>query len=209
MVTWQERKPEPTDIPNTELASLLTSNKQAMRVGFEASSYWTDSSGVSAGDMRLSDGSFGPGACRAFFDLESNASSQVSATKPLAGRLYIASDTSRFLAYSSGNSVIVGSNNAIVYLGNSAATIPTNVKNLVQTGTFSTNSVSATTTAFPTAYNGTPTIQLTPWSVGTTALWALNVSASGTTNFTTVVTGVFGSASNVTVLWRSHGTVAL
>src|SRR5262245_10354805 len=202
MATWNETRPRPTDIPNADLASLVTSNKQAFREGIEKHSDWTDSSAVSAGIPRLSFGSFGPGACRAFYDTESNSSSAVSATKPLSGRLYITSNTSRLLGYSSGNSVIMGSGNMIAWQV-SSATIPSNARVLVQTGSFSMASTSRTTTAFPSAYSVTPVMQLTPLSSGTTNLISAALVSSSTTNFAVTLGYGFGIQSPVTVLWRS------
>jgi len=203
-----ESKPIGTDLL-TELPSLLTSNAIAFRQNVEKHSYWTDSSGVSAGDMRFSDGSFGPGAARAFFDVNSNVSSQISATKPMSGRLYIASDTSRLYAYTSDRTLPVGGARAIVYR-TSAATIQSNVRVLVQVGTQTNVTTSTQTITFPTAYSVAPNIQTTVFSNVTTDYAIAEIMGSRTTCFGLSVTTLFGTAVSAwTVMWRSHGTVAL
>lgn len=207
-MVWHELKPAAGD-PLSEFPSVMTDQALTLRQGLEQHLFWTESSGASAGIPRFVDGSAGPGAARAFFDVESNASSQVSATKALGGRLFVASDTSRFFAYApSGHSVLAGSASAIVH-ATSTATIPTNTQVLVQLGAFSIVSTSTTTTAFPSAYSAAPFVQLMPMSTGTTNLWNAALLGSTTTNFTVRLGVIFGSASPLTVYWRSHGSVAL
>lgn len=221
MTNWNENKPAGTDIPNAALASLLTSNKQAFREGAEKHLFWTDSSGLSAGLPRFSSASSGPGAARAFYDVASNASSQVSATKALDGRLYIASDTKRFYGYLSSLSVPLGGVDATVWststslVASSASTIQTDFKVLVQTGVTTGASAAAggsrLTTAFPTAYAATtPFVQAVSMSTNTTNFNNCAIVASSITNFTIILTNIYGNDnSSSTILWRSHGTVAL
>lgn len=207
-MVWHELKPAAGD-PLSEFPSVMTDQAVTLRQGLEQHLFWTDSSGASAGVPRFADGTAGPGAARSFFDVESNASSQVSATKALGGRLFVASDTSRLFAYAaSGHSVLAGSAFAIVH-ATSTATIPSNTQTLVQLGSFSMASTSTTTTAFPSAYSAAPIVQLMPMSTGTTNFWTAAVLGSTTTNFTTRLGVLFGNASPLTVYWRSHGTVSL
>jgi hypothetical protein len=212
-MVWIESKPTNLD-PLSEFPSVMTAQAIAFRTNIEKHSFWTDSSGASAGDMRLSDGSFGPGSARAFFDVESNVSSTLSATKPLAGRLYITSDTSRFYAYSSGNSALLGGNNIIVWQP-SAATAAAGSRVLVQVGTLSGQTagavigLSGNTIAFPIAYSVTPSVQVQEFSGGTTDLFSSAVTKSTATNFVARVSRVWGSQSTTTIVWRSIGTVVL
>lgn len=205
---WQELKPGPND-PLSELPSVLTGNAIIFRQSIEKHSYWTDSSGVSAGITRLSDGSFGPGAARAFFDTQSNLSTTLSATKPLTGRLYITSDTKRLYTFSSsGATVWLGGKNTMVYLGGSTATIQSNTRVLTQIGSVSTIPGSSTVT-FPTAYSVAPVVQLMPMSSQTTYMTTANANVVATDHFSLSLKTVFGATETTTVMWRSHGTVAL
>ena len=122
-MAWNEQKPQPTDIPNLDLPSLITGNKIAFRQAVEKHSFWTDSSTNSIGQTRLSDGSFGPGSARAYFDVQSNVSTVDAASKDLGGRLFVTSDTSRLFGYGA-SPILLGSKNAIVYQTGSQATIP-------------------------------------------------------------------------------------
>src|SRR2546425_1254032 len=97
MTIWRDDKPTASDIPNGDLASLLTTQKTAFHEAIGKHFYWTEASGASAGIPRLSDGSFGPGSARAFY----GTASQVSGTNCDA-RLMVTSDTSRFYAVGSG-----------------------------------------------------------------------------------------------------------
>ena len=213
MSIWRETKPTNSD-PLNEYPSVMTTQAIAFRQAVEKHSYWTDSSGNSKGDMRLSDGSFGPGSARAFFDVESNCSSTVSTTKALSGRLYITSDTSKFLGYSSANTALLGGNSVVVWMP-SAATIAAGSRVLVQTGSLSGDTGGAVIglggniIAFPTAYSAVPEVQVQEYSLGTTDIFTSAVTKSTTTNFVLRVSRVWGSKSTTTVVWRAIGTVAL
>ena len=218
MTIWNENKPAPTDIPDEGLASTLTTQKTAIREGMERAMFWTDSSGLSAGQPRWTYGSVGSTA-RAFYDVASNASSQVSATKPLDGRLYIASDTSRFYGYTSSRTVPLGSVNATVFSNSTANaasslnTIPSNQRFLVQIGSGTATSAAAggsgVTTAFPTAYSTPPLIQVSGGAGSTANIGHISVQTSSTTNFTVIATVVYGAGVSVNFYWRSTGTVTL
>ena len=214
-MVWNESKPAPPDLM-VELPSVITANKLAFRRAIEKHSFWTDSSTNSIGVPRLSDGSAGPGSCRAFYDGASNISQPLFAAHPLAGRLYVTSDTTQLFAYidfvggGAGTAgVPMGSHNLVSYWP-SYATIPQNCLTLVQSG--QTVVGSNTTVPFPSTYSQTPTIQLTVLSDGTVNpanFGKVALVSSSTTNFVAQLTALFGSVSNFSVLWRSHGTVAI
>lgn len=209
MATWRETKPTNTD-PLDEFPSLLTGQAVAFRQAIEKHSYWTDASGASAGIPRLSDGSPGPGSARAFYAPASSLSTALSATKALAGRLFVTSDTHRLYAYTSTATLQLGAENLIAYYGASYATITAGTRILTQSSNTSIPINSRVTVAFPTPYAVTPTLQVTAGSTLTTDLFHASVFASTATNVTLVVNRVFGSsATTCTVWWRSHGTVAL
>lgn len=203
---WNENKPEGSDLLS-EFPSVATQNAIAFRLGIEQHSFWTDSSGASAGVPRLSVGSFGPGAARAFFDIASNVSSVLSTTKPLSGRLFVTSDTTRLYAFSDATAVPVGSPRALVFLGSSGATTPSNTRILVQQGKTAV-SASTSTVAFATAYATAPALQMTAESTATTQLGLVLFLGSTTTNFTVRSQAVFGAAP-ANVYWRSIGSVTL
>jgi hypothetical protein len=207
MAVWTELKPASSDIPNDELPSVLTGQAIVLRTAIEKHSFWTDSSGVSAGIMRLSEGSYGPGAARAFFDVASNLSNTVHATKPLGGRFYITSDTSRFYSFTtSGVTTQLGSTRAIVY---QTPALNTDERVLVQIGS-AAGSGSVATVAFSTSYSVPPVMQLTPLiSASSLSISIAELTTSGTTNFSFRVKNVWGLGNACNVLWRSHGTVAL
>jgi hypothetical protein len=207
MTNWNEQKPTSSDLVS-ELPSVLTSNAIAFRTGVEKHSYWTDSSGVSAGQTRFSDGSFGPGSFRAFFDAESSLSTALSTVKPLSGRLYVASDTKRLYGFTSAGTVPLGGRNVIAYLGASAATIQSNVRTLIQIGSLSSVPGSSTIT-YPTAYAVAPVVQITVMSSGTTHFGIAKANVVGTATFSSSLSAVYGDNSAMTILWKSTGTVAL
>lgn len=216
---WTDGAPRPTDVPDARLASLFTSNKIAFRTAIEKFSFWTDSSNASAGQPRLSVGSFGPGSCRAYFDAVSNLSSGDNATRPNAGRLFVASDTSRLYAavtsadqYAASRDTwhLIGSKNAITWLAASTATIQNNFRTSVQIGSTPVTTSSNTTIPYTANYAAVaPVIQLQVLSSFTTAMAQANIVSSGTTNFVVSAGTLFGTTSTFTVLWRSTGTVLL
>ena len=207
MPTWEELKPAGGDLLS-ELPSVLTNNKVAFRTAVEKHSFWTDSSGVSAGVPRLSSNSFGPGAARAFFDIASSASTALSTTKPLGGRLYVTSDTSRLLAYPATTAPLqVGTKQCLVYIGASTATIPSNVRVRTEAA-FTLMSNSTSTTPFASTYVTPPTVQIHALSANTLSFGIPLLLASGTTNFTCRVVAIWGGPS-FNVFWRSFGTVTL
>lgn len=211
--TWNENKPEATD-PLSELPSVFTTNAIRFRQAIEKHSYWTDSSGLSAGQTRFSDGSFGPGSFRAFYDVQSNLSSALSTVKPLAGRLYLASDTKHLFGFGSLSTVTsyttmaLGSRNMVAYLGSSQATIQSNVRVLIQYGSITTT-VGSSTVTFGTAYTVTPVVQLQPMSSTTTLFAIAQANVVAADHFSLSLQTVYGSSANITVMWKSYGTAAL
>lgn len=222
---WQERKPVATDVPNLELPSLITSNKLVFRQAIEKHSFWTDSSGASVGLPRLSDGSFGPGSARAYFDTQSQMSISDASQKAMKGRLYITSDTSRLFGYASETtSTLLGSVNAIVYQIASQATAATNTRVLVQIGTapivITSSGTSTGSVVFGKTYNVAPQVQVTPRAPSANSS-ALNpnvvfsfpaITAVSTSGFS-VALRTFNSGLTLNfstdLLWRSHGSVGL
>lgn len=207
MAIWNELKPSASD-PLSELPSVLTTNAIAFRTGVEKHSLWTDSSGVSAGQTRFSDGSFGPGSFRAFFAPGSSLSTAVSAVKPLAGRLFIDSAASRLYGFTSSGTVRLGSRNVLVHLGGSTATIQSNVRTLIQVGSLSSVPGSSTIT-FGTAYAVAPTVQIQVMSSGTTHFGIAKANVVGTATFSSSLSAVYGDNSAMTILWKSVGTASL
>lgn len=214
-MAWNESKPSPTDKPNLELASLITQNRLAFRQAIEKHSFWTDSSGASAGVPRLSDGSFGPGSCRAYFDTASNVSSNDSATKAMSNRFYVTSDTTRLFYHDglTGRFVLIGSNNALVYQTGSQVTIQSNTRYLVQNGVQTVVATSSGTSyasvVFTHAYNAAPQVQIQPLSKATSEVLTaslLTITASG---FSVSLKDLFGATVSRSINWRSHGSVSL
>lgn len=203
-MAWTETKPAAGD-PLNELVSILTSQAILFRQGIEKHSFWTDSSGLSAGIPRQSGASAGPGAARAFYDVESNLSSALSASKPLAGRLFVSSDGSRLWGYSSGDTIPLGGTKAIVW----KTTAVTDSRVLVQMGSLSLSG-SVVTTAFATAYSRQPFVQFGYLPASSDSECLASVVSSSTTMFAAVARNVWGAGNTAqTVMWRSHGTVAL
>lgn len=207
MANWNELKPGAHD-PLSEFPSAVTTNAIAFRTGLEKHSFWTDSSGVSAGIPRLSDGSFGPGSFRAFFAPLSSLSTAASTAKPLAGRLYITSDTSRLYGFTSTGTVPLGSRNIVVFIGTSGTTILSGVRTLVQTGSLLSVPGSSTVT-FGTAYAVAPLVEIQVQSSGTTHFGSAKANTVTATTFSSSLSAVYGDNSAMTILWRSIGTVAL
>lgn len=219
-MVWSDGFPSPTDAPDGRLPSLLTTQKIAFRTGVEKHSFWTDSSLASAGVPRLSMNSFGPGSCRAYFGTASSLSTAVTTYKPITGRLFITSDTSRLYTWvpaqaeygflDNEKQVLVGSRKAITWQVGSQVTMQTNCRVVVQVGSTPMTVSSVTTIAFPVGYAATaPTIQLQAMSGVATAMVQPTLTSSGTTNFSISGLTFFGTVSDFTILWRSHGTAAL
>jgi len=211
-MVWDDRKPQIND-PLAEFPSLMTGNAIAFRQGVEKYSFWTDSSGLSAGIPRLSAASLGPGAARAYYGNESSLSTAASVNKPLEGRFFVALDTGRLYAFSpSAATAQLGGVNHIVWQP-SAATIPSNTRVLVQQGSVNAivpGALGLQPVTFPSAYSVAPTVQATILSLGTT-----DILMAFVTSITTVGCSIgchqlmSASAASHTAYWRSHGTAAL
>ena len=202
-MTWPESKPVQGDLVS-DLGSVLRSHKTEFRAGLEKHFYWTDNSNSSAGEPRLSDGSFGPGSARAFY----GTASEVSAFRD--GSLMVTSDTSRLFGLTSGASVLLGSSRAIVSDGSAIAAVPGS-RRLIQSGlTFA--SLGDSGHSFPTAYSSVPPSMLIQRIVDGDAGFDLgrrvSIAQIGTSSFTLRVENA-GGASAMTILWRSDGTRSL
>lgn len=212
-MTWQEKKPEQTDIPNAELASLLTGQKQTFRGYLEQHFYWTASSGVSAGIPLLSDGSFGPGSARAAY-IPSSAQSATTAYPLKPGSFVITTDTNNLIGYSgSTTSILLNSQNALVPQA-SIATIPAGAKWLVQSGSVSSTTAGTTligtsVVTFSTPYNGTPVVLASAYGNTPPAdFYLAGVQSITSVGFTASFNAsAAGGNSTITVVWRSEGTV--
>ena len=207
-MAYREDKPASGDLLS-DFPSMLTANVIAFRQAVEKHSFWTDSSGASAGIPRLSNGSFGPGSARAFFDVASNASVTLAASKPLDGRLYIASDTKYLSGYtSSSQTILLGSPKAIVYFP-SNATITAGSRVLVQIGLVSVSSQTQNVT-FGTQYSVTPMVQVSPLASGAAEIVVPQVTSRTSSAFSVRVLSVFGgSTATRNAMWCSIGTVVL
>lgn len=205
MVIWQENKPEPGDIPNAELCSLITSNKVALRTALEHTIYWSQSSGLSAGVSAYTDQP--PGSARAYYGTQS----QVSATS-VGGKLMVTSDTKRLFGLGSTTSWLLGSRQAIIGDGQ-AGTFTNNVRRMVQSG--STVGIAAGATIyrqdFPVAYTGvSPIVQLAPAWSGATQWFLPSVVSRNASGFSfSLGTGAVTSSNSCTVYWYSDGTLTL
>ena len=219
-MAWSDGFPSASEVPDSRLASLLTTQKIAFRQAIEKHSFWTDSSGASAGWTRLSDGSFGPGSCRAYFAPVSSLSTGETAWKPMTGRLYVTSDTSRLYTWvgsiasygftAAETLLLVGSKRAITWQTGSQVTMQNNARVLVQCGTANLTVGSNTTVAFDIAYAAVaPAIQLQAMSSTTTAMAIPTIVSSSTSNFALSGLTVYGTTSVFSIMWRSHGTVSL
>ena len=209
---WTENKPQPTDIPNLDLPSLITANKIAFRQAIEKHSFWTDSSTNSIGQTRLSDGSFGPGSARAYFDTQSRISASDESTKPLEGRLFVTSDTSRLFGFGAGP-VLLGSKNAIVYQTGSQATIAQNNRVLlcssIQSVVATSSGTSYASVVFPVTYNAAPRVLVTPISSVTVRVSIPSVLTITTSGFSVSFRLFSGTEQAANFYWRSHGTVPI
>jgi len=211
-MSWREDKPAGTDIPNADLTALFNSQRTHFSAYVGKHFFWNDSSNVSAGIPRLSDGSPGPGSAHAFY----GTASQVSAAGA-AGKLMLTSDTSRFYGLHSTQSTLLGGTAAIVYSGASTSltTITAGTRWLIQSGFTTANVVAAQNfnIVFPISYAATaPFVEITPIGSSTTYVITSGTSttapptASGM-SVTVVVRG--GNTSVAGFYWRSIGTVTL
>ena len=200
---WNELKPDAND-PLSEFPSTLTRQVLAFREGIEKHFFWTESSGASAGQPRFSSLTTMPGSARAFY----GPASHVSAAKD--GTLMVTSDTSRLFATPSAGSLLLGSRFVIIADGTSAATIASNTRWHVQSGTTSGRSPATDYhVAFASAYSGVPIVEGT--LVATTDLsgiGSLAIQTIDASGFTFRVTQ-YGSSTSFGLLWRSEGTVVL
>ena len=106
-MSWVDDKPERTDLVR-DLGPLVRSQKTEFRAAIEKHFFWTESSGLSAGEPNHQIGSATTGSCRAFFGTESQVSTALS-----DGQLMVTSDTTRLYALTSVSSVMIGSARAI------------------------------------------------------------------------------------------------
>lgn len=207
-MAWNPLKPAIGD-PLTDFPSAISNNKIAFREALERHFFWRENSGLSAGIPRLSSGSFGPGSARAYFATASKISSLTTIAN--SGRLFVTSDTSRLYGLHSGASTLLGGLNMVMSFGSSIATIQSNTRWLVQSGSSAgLNGIGTSyTIVFPTAYaKTTPFVQLVCSSSNVTDQYVPLLLSSSSTNFQTATFGL-GSLNSTTLYWRSEGTVVL
>lgn len=204
MPNWRDSKPAGTD-PLSEYPSLLTSQMAAFRAAIEKHLFWTEASGASAGIPRLSDGSFGPGAARTFYD----TASRVSAVSTNV-RLMITSDTSQLYVLGSGLSVLIGGKNAVVSGTPDSPAIAAGCRVLIQSSYVTNVTIAGTSVAtYPIVYAVPPVIMLTAAGSVATHGWRPYIVFNSPTTVSCGISasGLVGSAC--TVYWRSEGTVPL
>ena len=193
---WNESAPADTDNAgqgDDEIRSLKTS----IRNGLAAEHVWPSNTGSGFGVHAL-------GSARAFYDVESNVSS--SGTD---GRLFVASDTSRFFHAGSGGTMLLGGQNAILGGGQ-----PTGGQGFYWASEFGAVFSSTTTTTIVfnnSGFSGVPIVTMsivTSAAVGGIVGQITSVTA---TQFTVqgfiVNTGT--NTSKFTIMYQSIGTRVL
>lgn len=209
-MTWVENKPQAND-PLREIADLLRSQKSEISVGVGKHFFWTESSGASAGEPRLSLGSNGPGSARAFYGAQSALSAQPS------GKLFVTSDTSRLYGLtSSATTMLLGSAQAIISGGTSEATLPNNTRWHVESGRTGPLTIGTTlyNQNFTTPYAAAaPLVHAQAGSNNpsvTTDVLMVSVLSANSSGFSYQLARIGVNANNSAfVYWRSTGTVAL
>lgn len=219
-MTWNPTKPESTDLLR-EFPSTMTAQAVSFRQAMEQHFFWTASSGASAGQPLLSDGSPGPGVARAFFDVTSNVSAAPG------GKLYITSDgTLRLfgLTPSAVSQPLLGSRQALIAYSSgvsaptSAQTIKAGTRMLIQVGSDSgksVNSISVQTfsVTFPTPYTASAPalVELNSFYSNATQPYFCGLASSTKTGFVYTLTygGTEPNPANGGITWYSEGTVTL
>ena len=202
-MTWPESKPVQGDLVS-DIGSVIRSHRTELRAGLEKHFFWNDNSNSSAGQPRLSDGSFGPGSARAFYGPQS----EVSAYRD--GSLMVTSDTSRLFGLTSDASVLIGSAQAVISDGTGVAAVAGHAQ-MIQSGlTFA--SLGDSGHSFPSTYASPPKTMLIQRIVDGDAGFDLGrrvaIAQIGTSTFTLRVENA-GGASGMTILWRSDGSIGI
>lgn len=194
-INWDETKPAGTDsvaIGDDQIRS----DKTALRTALAAEHVFSASGGANTGAHVL-------GSARPFYDVQSNASSTGS-----DGRLFHASDTSRFFGVGSGGTSYIGGPTGLS-AGSYPGTVPQRAIWVEEWGIGQTKSGTTTIGIPNSGYSGAAYIQLTTlnnspkqemcWVTGVLAA-SFVVRSSGTDN---------AGTSSTTFFWRSVGTRTL
>lgn len=196
---WDEAVP--ADSENAGLGALrIRSLETTVQQVLDSEHNFPAAGGANTGYHRL-------GSARAFFDVESNVSS--SGTD---GRLYVASDTSRFFHVGSAGTMFLGAQGTIV-----AATAPgQNWYWALESGSVTPDSNGSATVAIPNSgYSGVPQVTVTAWKQAASPTnYRPFAWVSGNPTATSFGIGAWDNTSNsgasrCQVLWTSLGTRSL
>ena len=197
-MSWVEDKPERSDLVR-DFGPLVRSQKTEFRAAVERHFFWTESSGLSAGEPNHQVASTATGSCRAFF----GTGSEVSASRD--GQLMVTSDTTRLYALTSAGSVLLGAAAAVQLPLTGASG---NLRVLVQSAQAATNYADGThNIAFPVEYAAAPThlvIQPKLANNNDGAYAAISDITAGGFEFR-----VQNLTASTELWWRSAGTVAI
>ena len=198
-MSWIEDKPERSDLIR-DFGPLVRSQKTEFRAAVEKHFFWTESSGLSAGEPNHQVASTATGSCRAFF----GTASEVSASRD--GQLMVTSDTTRLYALTSASSVMVGAAAAVT---NPLTGSSGNLRVLVQSDELSSNFANGTfNISFPVEYGAAPTqlvIQPRFNANNEMAYAVISDLTAGGFEFKQIM----NVGANALMMWRSVGTVAI
>jgi len=154
--------------------------------------YWDGSGGFSANSR----GELAAGASRPFFDVQSNSSAPNS---QMTARAFLASDTTRLLAYESAATYLVGTPSLVEMATDGGAGAWYSYSSQSNLGSVTSSTFTFT---FPTVYGAVPQML---YSVGNNC--AVSTSVLTTGGFVSLVS-VTGGASGIVLTWRSLGTIS-
>ena len=199
-MSWIEDKPERSDLVR-DFGPLVRSHKTEFRAGIEQHFLWTQSSGASAGEPALdASGATARGTCRAFF----GPASEVSAFKD--GCLMVTSDTTRLVAITSADSVLIGSARAIV--ANPTTGLADNEQMLVQSDQGSAVFANGVrNVSFDTVYTQIPILTAGPKIIVNNGVSFLAISNVTTGGFEFRIENTTGG--NPEIWWRAVGSAAI
>jgi len=191
---WTESIPSGTSTVGT-FPAYARAVFAAITAGMAVEHYWNGSGGgsdASTGDLL-------PGASRAFFAAQSDA----SAPAQNIGRVFLASDTSRLLLYDSSGTYLGGT----PFLAEHATSANTSYW-VRFTGSYSTTATTGSTAiTFPTPFVNTipavfQSIDTDIWTVAATPI------GNGLSAFSSYVSIIALGGATVTVRWEAIGTVS-
>jgi len=195
-ISWNEAAPAITDkvgIFPAQGPSIWTAISNGLATGL----YWDGSGGASAasgGELKL-------GTSRAYYDVASKSSTPTSQS---TGRLFLCSDTSRLYMYDSAGTYLAGTPFYEEYM-----TVPAVGAGIImQAG--STAIGSGVTVTYPLAFTVAPKmVMLTVTdTLGINPPFAVNLTNSFTTGFTSSFSQLNGAPTGGTVYWSAIGQCA-